>query len=55
MDKVPVTKVKQFEKEFIELLRGSHRGILDNLRAGKFEDADVATIKKVAVDLSSKY
>jgi F-type H+-transporting ATPase subunit alpha len=28
---------------------------LDNLRAGKFEDADVATIKKVATDLASKY
>jgi F-type H+/Na+-transporting ATPase subunit alpha len=29
--------------------------VLDNLRAGKFEDADVATIKQVATDLASKY
>ena len=55
MDNVPVVKVKQFEKEFIELLRGSHRNVLDNLRAGKFEDADVAVIKKVAADLSARY
>jgi F-type H+/Na+-transporting ATPase subunit alpha len=55
MDKVPVTKVKAFEKEFIEMLRGSHRVVLDNLRAGKFEDADVNTMKKVALDLSSRY
>jgi F-type H+-transporting ATPase subunit alpha len=55
MDKVPVTKVKAFEKEFIEMLRGSHRGLLDNLRAGKFEDADVNTMKQVALDLSSRY
>jgi F-type H+-transporting ATPase subunit alpha len=55
MDKVPVNKVRQFEKEFIELLRGSHKNVLDNLRAGKFEDADVNTIKKVAIDLSSRY
>jgi F-type H+-transporting ATPase subunit alpha len=55
MDKVPVNKVRQFEKEFAELMNASHRGILDNLRAGKFEDADVATIKKVATDLASKY
>src|SRR5688500_10786868 len=55
MDKVPVNKVRQFEKEFIELMRGSHKGVLANLRAGKFEDADVATIKKVALDLSSRY
>jgi len=55
MDKVPVNKVRQFEKEFIELLRGSHPTVLANLRAGKFEDADVNTIKQVAIDISSRY
>jgi len=55
MDRVPVNKVKEFEKEFGELLRASYRGVLDNFRNGKFEDADVATIKKVATDLASKY
>src|SRR6478735_1229790 len=55
MDKVPVNKVREFEKEFTELMNATHRNVLDNLRAGKFEDADVATIKKVAQDLASKY
>jgi F-type H+-transporting ATPase subunit alpha len=55
MDKVPVGKVKQFEKEFIELLRGTHKNVLTNLQAGKFEDADVATLKAVATDLAAKY
>jgi F-type H+-transporting ATPase subunit alpha len=55
MDKVPVNKVKQFEKEFLDLMRVSHKGVLDNLRAGKFEDADVDTMKKVAIDLASRY
>jgi F-type H+-transporting ATPase subunit alpha len=55
MDKVPVNKVKEFEKDYLDLLKGSHKGVLDNLRAGKFEDADVATMKKVAVDLASRY
>jgi F-type H+/Na+-transporting ATPase subunit alpha len=55
MDRIPVTKVKQFEKEFLELMRLSHRQVLNNLRAGKFEDADVDVIKKVAHDLSSKF
>ena len=36
-------------------MRGSHRNVLENLRNGKFEDADVNTIKKVATDLSSRY
>jgi len=55
MDKLPVIKVKEFEKEFSDLMHASHRSVLDNLRAGKFEDTDVATIKKVATDLASKY
>ena len=55
MDKVPVTKVREFEKEFATLMNSIHRPVLDNLRAGKFEDADVATIKKVATDLAAKY
>ena len=55
MDRVPVNKVREFEKEFRDIMNASHRPVLDNLRAGKFEDADVATIKKVATDISSKY
>jgi F-type H+/Na+-transporting ATPase subunit alpha len=55
IDRVPVAKVKEFEKEFTGLLRAQNRTVLDNLRAGKFEDADVDTIKKVATELASKY
>jgi F-type H+-transporting ATPase subunit alpha len=55
MDKVPVNNVRQFEKEFLDLMRASHRSVLDNLRAGKFEDADANTFKKVATELAAKY
>ncbi|MCU0420716.1 MAG: F0F1 ATP synthase subunit alpha [Cyclobacteriaceae bacterium] len=55
IDNVPVGKVKEFEKEFLGLLRAQHQVILDNFRVGKFEDADVATVKKVAIELASKY
>jgi F-type H+-transporting ATPase subunit alpha len=55
MDKVPVNKVREFEKEFTDIMNAAHRGVLDNFRAGKFEDADVATVKKVANDIASKY
>lgn len=54
-DKVPVNKIKEFEKEFIGLLRVQHRVVLDNFRAGKLEDSDVDTIKKVATELAAKY
>jgi F-type H+-transporting ATPase subunit alpha len=55
MDKVPVNKVKEFEKEFIDLMKAQHRQVLDNFRAGKFEDADVEVVKKVATELAVKY
>ena len=55
IDRVPVEKVKAFEKEFIDLLRAQNKQILDNFRAGKFEDADVVVVKKVATELAAKY
>lgn len=55
IDKVPVEKVKEFEKEFLGLLRAQNQAVLDNFRVGKFEDADVETVKKAALELASKY
>lgn len=55
IDRVPVEKVKAFEKEFIDLLKAQNKQILENFRAGKFEDADVEVVKKVATELASKY
>lgn len=55
LDKVPVSKVKEFEKEFIGILRAQHNGILENFRAGKMEDADVEQVKKLALEIAGKY
>lgn len=55
IDKVPVVKVKEFEKEFIGLMKAQHKQVLDNFRVGKFEDADVEVVKKTATELASKY
>jgi F-type H+/Na+-transporting ATPase subunit alpha len=55
LDRVPVPKVKEFEKELLTLLRLQYKGVLDNLRAGKLEDADVEVLKKTTLDLASKY
>jgi len=55
IDRVPVAKVKEFEKEFIGLLRAQSKQVLDNFRVGKFEDADVEIVKKAATELASKY
>jgi F-type H+-transporting ATPase subunit alpha len=55
LDRVPVAKVKDFEKELLSLLRLQNKTILDNFRAGKLEDADLDTLKKVTQDLAAKY
>jgi F-type H+-transporting ATPase subunit alpha len=55
IDRVPVNKVKEFEKEFIGLMRVQNKQVMDNFRAGKFEDADVDVVKKFATELASKY
>ncbi len=55
LDKVPVNKVRDFEKEFLGLMKAQHQNILDNFRVGKLEDADMDTVKKLALDLASRY
>jgi F-type H+-transporting ATPase subunit alpha len=52
---VPVEKVKEFERDYIELLNAQHRGVLDTLKSGKLTDEVIATLTSVAADLSAKY
>ena len=52
---VPVAKVKEFERDYIELLNAKHRGMLDTLKSGKLTDEVIATLTSVAADLSAKY
>ncbi|MEQ9302857.1 MAG: F0F1 ATP synthase subunit alpha, partial [Marinoscillum sp.] len=55
LDKVPETKVKAFESEFLTIMRNSHKDVLDSLRAGKLEDSSTETIATVAKDLAARY
>ena len=55
LDKVPVDKVKDFEKDFLELMKNQHKGVMDNLRAGKLEDNDLETVKKVSLEIAGRY
>ncbi len=55
IDRVPVEKVKEFEKEYLTVLRTSHKDALDLLKAGKLEDSVIKTMEEVAKDLSSRY
>ncbi len=52
---VPVNKVKEFERDFIEFLNAKHRNVLDTLKAGKLTDEVIDTLTNVCKDLSAKY
>jgi F-type H+-transporting ATPase subunit alpha len=52
---VPVTEVKSFENEFVEMLELKHRDILDSLRDGVLNETITKTLEKVAADLVQKY
>ncbi len=52
---VPVDKVKEFEKEYLEFLNAKHRNVLDDLKAGKLTDEVTDTLTAVCKDLSEKY
>jgi F-type H+-transporting ATPase subunit alpha len=52
---VPVEKVKDFERDYLELLNAKHRDTLDTLKAGKLTDEVIDTLTSVAKDLSSRY
>ena len=55
LDKVPVNRVKEFENEFVLLLKAQNPEVLKGLGAGKLDDALTDTIKKVGRELAEKY
>ncbi len=52
---VPVEKVKEFERAYLELLNAKHRKVLDDLKAGKLTDKLIDTLTKVASDVAANY
>ncbi|MFJ1261342.1 F0F1 ATP synthase subunit alpha [Capnocytophaga canis] len=52
---VPVNKVKEFEKEYLDFLNLQHRNVLDELKAGQFNDKITATLEDVAKEIAERY
>ena len=52
---VPVNKVKEFERDFIEYLNAKHRDTLNTLKVGKLTDEAVGVLSKVAKDIAANY
>ena len=52
---VPVSKVKEFENDFIELLMMKHEDILEQLKEGKLNDQITNILEEAAADVAGKY
>jgi F-type H+/Na+-transporting ATPase subunit alpha len=52
---VPVNKVKEFEKDYIEYLRLQHKETMNLLKKGKIDDEITAVLDKAAKEVSAKY
>ncbi|MDX9704123.1 MAG: F0F1 ATP synthase subunit alpha [Weeksellaceae bacterium] len=52
---VPVEKVKEWQENFLSLLRSQHSGLLTELRAGKYSDEIVDKLKAIINDTTAPY
>ncbi|MAQ75011.1 MAG: F0F1 ATP synthase subunit alpha [Aquimarina sp.] len=52
---VPVDKVKEFERDYIEYLNAKHRDALDSLKAGKLTDEVTDVLVSATKEISAKY
>ena len=52
---VPVNKVREFEKEFLDFMERKHKNVLDDLKAGKYTDEITNTLEACAKELIAKY
>ena len=52
---VPINKVKEFEKEYLDFLEAKHSDVMASLKSGKYTDENTAVLEKVAKELAGKY
>jgi len=52
---VPVNKVREFERDFLDVLERKHTNILNGLKAGQYTDEITNTLEEVAKEVSKKF
>ena len=55
MREVPVKKVREFEKHYLDTLEAQHKSTLDQLKAGQYTDEITNTLEQVAATLVKSY
>lgn len=52
---IQVENIRAFEKDFLNVLRVSHKGVLESIASGVFNDEIASTLAKLAEETSSKF
>lgn len=52
---IPVSKVREFQKEYVDILKSAHPEVMSALKAGKIDKDLTDVLKKVATELVAKY
>ena len=52
---VPVNRVREFEREFLDYMRTKHADTLASLKAGKYTDAETAALESAAAEMTARY
>jgi F-type H+-transporting ATPase subunit alpha len=55
IDNVAVSKVRDFEKEFLATLKASHKDTLKDIKSGKIDESVTEVLKKVAKEIAPKH
>ena len=55
LDAVPLNKMREFEREYLDLLQAQHKSTMDEIKAGKYDKAQTEVLEKVARELIHKY
>jgi len=52
---VPVNKVREFEKDYLDTLERKHKTVLEGLKAGQYTDEITTTLEEVAKEVSKRF
>jgi F-type H+-transporting ATPase subunit alpha len=55
MRDVPVSKIKQFESDYLDNLEARYPQVLADLKAGKFDDGITGKLEEVAKDVALQF
>lgn len=55
LENVPLDKVAEFEKNFLQLVNTKYPEVMESIRAGKLDDDVTAKLTEAAAEISGSY